>query len=80
MILGALERQERSHAAWRSFFSKKLIPMLRGDGFWNIWWRRVPARSANANPNANPNTNANASMKCSMKASMKCLQDSHQGQ
>ena len=26
--------QDRSHAAWRSFFSKKIIPMLRGLGFW----------------------------------------------
>ena len=46
LILGALERQERSHAAWRSFFSKKLIPMLRGARSGPRGWRQLPARSA----------------------------------
>ena len=38
--------QERSHAAWRSFFSKTMLPMQRGARSGPRGWRQLPARSA----------------------------------
>ena len=38
--------QERSHAAWRSFVSKTMLPMQRGARSGPRGWRQLPARSA----------------------------------
>ena len=41
---GAGAGQERSHAAWRSFFSKTMLPMQRGARSGPRGWRQLSAR------------------------------------
>ena len=38
--------QERSHAVWRSIFSKTMLPMQRGARSGPRGWRQLSARSA----------------------------------
>ena len=42
--------QERSHAAWRSFCSKTMLPMQRGARSWPRGWRQQSARSNTKTP------------------------------